>query len=258
MGEMANAKQGSIKTVSDSALVERLQSILVNAADGRRNVSDDAQYPNFRRELTRRKLPTPPLVSTHPSVDSFSAFIRGVGSKPERVARVRQEFEAVLQFAATEAARPSGTNASAWTGQRTLREQIAIIRGLAPMAAEEVEALADLVEKRRFNDPMTADAIACLRELHSALGQLIAEVDRGSLTQTALKKIEANRQKLLGLLREGAKMTVVAPAMTLGVINILSWMNGVNTDSTMVAGIYASILGADALKSIGKRTSISG
>jgi len=153
--------------------------------------------------------------------------------------------------------RPTTVKASDWTGRRSFREQVGVVRELAPLALREIEVLADLVEKERFNDPVTVDAIACLRELHAQLGALIADVDRGGLTKAAVAALEANRQKLVGLMREGAKVTVVAPAMTLGVMHMLSWMSGVASDSTMVAGIYAAILGADVLKSIGKRTSIA-
>ncbi|HEX7820256.1 MAG TPA: hypothetical protein VF463_06515 [Sphingobium sp.] len=56
--------------------------------------------------------------------------------------------------------------ASSWTGRRTVREQVTIVRGLAPLALGELEALADLIESRRFNDPITADAVQCLRDMH--------------------------------------------------------------------------------------------
>jgi len=60
--------------------------------------------------------------------------------------------------------------ASLWTGIRTMKEQVAIVRGLAPVALTEIDALADLIESKRFNDPITADAVQCLRELHQQLG----------------------------------------------------------------------------------------
>jgi hypothetical protein len=149
------------------------------------------------------------------------------------------------------------TEASSWTGRRTLREQVAVVRELAPLAIAEVEALADFVEAKRFNDPVTVDAIKCLRELHTQLGELLAAVEGGSLTKDAVAAIEANRSKLVGLLQEGAKVIVVAPAMTLGVMHLLSWLGGVAVDSTMVSGVFAAILGADVLKSMAKNTSLS-
>lgn len=151
----------------------------------------------------------------------------------------------------------AAVSASAWTGKRSVREQIAIVRELAPMALRDIEALADIVGERRLNDEITADAVSCLRELHVQLGELIAAVDQGSLTKALVEAVEANRSRFVRLLRDGAKVTAVAPAMTLGVVHILSWLTGVQSDSTMVAGVYGSLLTADVLKSISKRTSVS-
>lgn len=147
---------------------------------------------------------------------------------------------------------------SEWTGRRTVGEQIAVVRSLAPMALAEVDALARLVEERRFNDELTAEAIACLRQLHAQLGELIDLADRRSLTREAVAGLEARRTQLLTLLGRGAKVTMVAPALTFGVMHLLAWISGVGIDSTMVTGVYGSILGADALAGIGKKTGLRG
>lgn len=146
---------------------------------------------------------------------------------------------------------------SAWTGRRTIREQVVIVRELAPVALRELDGLADLVESRRYNDPITADAIACLRELHGQLGELLTAVDEGRLTRDAVEAIERNKQRLAHLVEEGAKLTIVAPAMTFGIMHLLSWLSGVPVDSTLASSVFATIVGADALKSIGKSSSIA-
>lgn len=147
--------------------------------------------------------------------------------------------------------------ASSWTGRRTIREQVAIVRGLGPVALREIDELASIVENKRFNDPITADAIQCLRELHQQLGELIAAIDRGAMTRDAVEAIEANRQKLVHYIGEGAKLTLVAPAMTFGIMHVLAWMTGVPVDSTMASTVFASIVGADALASISKKSSLA-
>lgn len=147
--------------------------------------------------------------------------------------------------------------ASTWTGRRTIREQVVIVRELAPLALAEIDVLASLIESRRFNDPVTADAIICLRQLHEQLGELIIAVDRGGMTRQAVEAIEANRQRLLHYVEEGAKLAMVAPAMTFGVMHILAWMTGVPIDSTLASTVFGAIVGADALKSFGKRSSIA-
>ena len=147
--------------------------------------------------------------------------------------------------------------ASSWTGRRTIREQVAIVRDLAPVALREVDELASIVESRRFNDPITADAVQCLRELHQQLGELISAIDRGSMTREAVEAIEANRQKLVHYVTEGAKLTVVAPTMTFGIMHVLAWLTGVPIDSALVSTVFGAVVGADALKSLNKRSSLA-
>lgn len=162
------------------------------------------------------------------------------------VAQANRNFEEKNTFAA-----------SAWTGRRTLREQVSVVRGLAPVALTELDTLATLIEEKRFNDPITADSVACLRELHDQIGELLSAVDRGQLTRSAVEAIEKNRQRLTKLVSDGAKLTVVAPAMTFGIMHLLAWISGVPIDSTMVSAIYGSVVGADALSSIGKKSSLA-
>ncbi len=147
--------------------------------------------------------------------------------------------------------------ASSWTGRRTMGEQVAIVRGLAPVALNEIDALADMVESKRFNDPITADAVQCLRELHHQIGELIDAVDRGNLSRNAVEAIEANRERLTHYLTQGAKLTMVAPAMTFGIMHLLAWLSGVPIDSTIVSTVYGSVVGADALKAFSKKSTLA-
>jgi hypothetical protein len=147
---------------------------------------------------------------------------------------------------------------SAWTGRRTIKEQVSIVRELAPVALRELDVLANLVESKRYNDPVTADAIACLRELHSQLGELLTAVDDGRLTRETVEAIERNKQKLVHYIHGGAKLMVVAPAMTLGIMHLLSWLSGVPVDSTLVSSVFGTIVAADALKSLGKTSTLAG
>lgn len=148
-------------------------------------------------------------------------------------------------------------SASAWTGRRTIREQVVIVRELGPVALREMDELASLIERRRFNDPLTADAVQCLRELHRQLGELLAAVDQGSLTREAVESLERNKQQLVHLVKEGAKLMVVAPAMTFGIMHLLSWLTGVPVDSTLASSVFGTIVGADALKSLGKKSTLA-
>lgn len=170
----------------------------------------------------------------------------------------RRSYDEIIRGLEQQVADADNTYAaSSWTGRRTTREQVAIVRGLAPVALREIDELASLVESKRFNDPITADAIKSLRDLHSQLGELISAIDRGAMTRATVEAIEANREKLAHLIKEGAKLTAVAPAMTFGVMHILAWLTGVPIDSTLVSTVFGSIVGADALKSFNKKSSLA-
>jgi hypothetical protein len=180
---MASRKTGSLKQVSDAFLAERLQSILINAADGRRSVGDDSQYPNLRRELLRRVSSGPPLLSTHPSVDSFSAYIRGIRGKPARVERVRSEFSPLID--AVSGPIISSIESSDWTGVESKTERLLIVRNLLPLAQAAVEGMIAVLSDTGGNGAPLLDhkqeAVEQLRKLHGALGDLLAAADSGHL-----------------------------------------------------------------------------
>lgn len=170
----------------------------------------------------------------------------------------RQLFQDIIVQTEQKTPEPSAAHASSsWTGRRTVREQITIVREIAPIALREIDTLANIVERERFNDPITADAIDCLRDLHRQLGELLNIIDSGAVSREAVERIERDKERLALLIKEGAKLTVVAPAMTLGIMHLLSWLSGSPIDSTLVSSVFATIVGADALKSLNKKTSIA-
>ena len=231
-------------------------------------VGVDATAPRFSEDggsKARRLRRILPSLSGGKQAKLLSAFLKYRDS-PARDSRVdlldeewRRAYTAIISSLEKQVVEADNTYAaSSWTGRRTMSEQVAIVRGLAPVALGEIEALADLVESKRFNDPVTADAVQCLRELHHQLGELIDAVDRGNLTRKAVEAIEANREKLTHYITQGAKLTMVAPAMTFGIMHLLAWMSGVPIDSTIVSAVYGSIVGADVLKVLSKKSSLAG
>lgn len=174
---------GSLKQRSDAFLGERLQSILVNAAEGRRSVGDDSQYPDLRKELLRRVGDALPLLTNHPTVDSFSAYIRGIKGKPARVQRVRDEFAPLL--AELSGGSSISTDSSTWTGVQTRSERLSVVRNILPLALAAVEGMiASLSDTGGNGAPLLnerEEAVENLRKLHGALGDLLAAADAGQL-----------------------------------------------------------------------------
>jgi hypothetical protein len=252
-----NMKGGYVLDFSDRTFDEFIaHEVGVDATAPRYSEDGGSKARRLRRIL--------PSLAAGQQAKLLRAFLKYRNS-PARDNRVdllddewRQAYETIIQGLEQQVADADTTYAaSSWTGIRTIREQVAIVRGLAPVALGEIDALADLIESKRFNDPITADAVQCLRELHRQLGELIDAIDRGNMTRAAVEAIEANRQKLTHYIMEGAKLTMVAPAMTFGIMHLLAWLSGVPIDSTLVSTVFGSIVGADALKSLNKKSSLA-
>ena len=166
--------------MTDAAVVERVQSILINAAEGRRSVGDDQRYTDLRKMMNRRRLDTPHLVSTHPTVDSFAAYIKGI-DRPQRVETVRKDFGPLIQ--AINVSDAPSVHAEAWTGPKRPVERLQAARTLLPLAQVAVESMiAKLSEPNPNGAPLLEgreDALQHLRDLYRTLGELLAAVDAG-------------------------------------------------------------------------------
>lgn len=133
------ARRPAIRIDDDlETLIQRLQSILINAAEGQRSVVDDRQYPELRRKLSKLGN-MPGLVSTHPSVDSFVAFIKGIDGRPARVERVRQEFGPLFQN--PDEFGSNDVSSENWTGVSRPPEKVKAVRTLLPLAQAAVEGM---------------------------------------------------------------------------------------------------------------------
>lgn len=228
-------------SVNGGSKANRLRSILHSLPAG--------QQAKLLRALLGHR--DSPAFTGHDRLDDEwrETYLKIITSLEQRVSDADEVYSSEDAVSAT---------SSAWTGRRTIREQVTVVRELAPVALGELDELANLVESKRFNDPETTEAIQCLRDLHRQLGELIEAVDRGYLTRDAVESFEQNRQRLIGYIKDGAKLTVIAPAMTFGIMHLLSWISGVPVDSTLLSTVYGSVVGHDVLKSLTKRSSLAG
>jgi len=183
----------SRKQLDDRALGERLESILINTADGRRSVADDRQYPDLRNTLISRGLEMPALVLTHPTLDSFAAAIRKLATKDERVRQVRDQFEPFFDELDQRAS--SEADSTMWTGTEGRAARLKLVRGLLPLAQSAVDSMiATLSEPNANGAPLLdsrLDAIEELRKLHHALGELLTAVDNGHLDDDLGENLQA-------------------------------------------------------------------
>lgn len=180
---MAKRPKAAKRPETPKAIAERLQSILINAAEGRRSVSDDGQYSGLRRKLDLNSAAMPDLLRTHPSVDSFSAYIKGIKNKKERVQQIRQEFGPLLGLA--ENVPNTGFNADAWTGIESGIARVRAVKSLLPLARSAIEGLISALSEQNPNGAPLLDqheeAIENLRRLHQTLGSLLEAADSGHL-----------------------------------------------------------------------------
>jgi hypothetical protein len=210
-------------SLNDLELAQRLQSILINAAEGRRSVSDDSQYSDMRKEFLRRKLEAPGFVRTHPSVDSFSALIKGTKKKADRVSQVREQFALTLngleKIAAIDA------DSSAWTGIQSPTAKLKAVRALLPLAQAAVEGMISVLEEPGSNGgPVLderAEAIDNLRALHKSLGELLQAADSGHLDDQLGEGLAAEAARYAKRAAQALKsdpMPYVASSLLLGLL----------------------------------------
>jgi hypothetical protein len=175
---MVARKAGPQKQFSIGDASKRLQSILINAAEGRRSIADDRDYPKLRGELLKGQVELPPMVVPHPTLDSFVAYIRGIEDKRERVALIRAEFKNHVDGNAS-----GYIDSEGWTGPKRPAEKLYAARTLLPVARASVNSLIESLSEPNPNGaPMMEDrkeALKNLRELHRTLGELLAAVDAG-------------------------------------------------------------------------------
>lgn len=133
------------------------------------------------------------------------------------------------------------TPAHLWTGRPTLRDRLIVARSAAPLLVIELDTLIAVVEGERLNDMETAQALDVLKALHRDLGALINELDSRA-GEKLLSDIAQKHANLISLIKRGAKIGVVAPALTIGISHLLAGLTGAAIDSTMVSTIFASIV----------------
>jgi hypothetical protein len=162
------------------------------------------------------------LVLTHPSVDSFSAYIKGIDSKPARVERVRSEFSTV--FEAIEFENAKVADASAWTGIPGRVTRLQTVRTLLPLAEAAVESMITTLSAPNPNGaPILEEreeAVKHLRDLHRTLGELLSAVDAGhfedQLGQSLLAEAARYAKRAARSLRDDP-MPYLSSALLLGV-----------------------------------------
>jgi hypothetical protein len=189
--------------MEDDDAVLRLQSIMLDACEGRRDLGIDREYKRLRKPLIQRadlSDTVPKFVRSHQDLTSFWSYIRGVSDQWEpRRQHVRSTFEPL--FARIEGRTLPPVRSAKWTGRRTAAQQAQIVLSLGYDALRGVELLLEEQERALHNggpvDPEQEEAIGKLKELHGALGELIGLAENGRPLGGQLGNVRSLKDNLL-------------------------------------------------------------
>lgn len=251
--------------MSDEEAVQRLQSILILACEGNKDLSHGRDYKALRGPLISRPDladVVPRFVRAERDLMSFWAYVKRHSSKwEERRQHVWASFEPL--FDRVEGRTKPPRNSAAWTGRRTPAQQARIVLAMVPDAQLAIELLLEEQQRGLHNggdiDPERQQGIELLKELHAALGDLLRLAETGQGLTQQLQLVKAIKDKALAMSRETLGVTLagipqMASSSVFGLaaytfINIIS--KGVSDDVSI--GASAAVMAAHTAGAIAKK-----
>lgn len=165
----------------------------------------------------------------------------------------RREAAALLARAEMKPTFHGEHTSSAWTGRYTPKQQAKLVLSVAPLALNALDELVSSVEELRLNDPEALDALAALKELHAALGELLILAERGRALKKAFSRFEASKARAAVAISNTAQVMIVAPTVAIGASYMLSLLSGMPVSDSMLTALCATMIGKDALLTLAKR-----
>jgi hypothetical protein len=242
--------------MTDEEAVERLQSILILACEGNKDLSHGRDYKALRAPLVRRPDladVVPKFVRSQRDLNSFWSYIKRHDPTWEnRREHVWASFRPLFDRVEGKTAPP--TAASAWTGRRTPQQQARIVLAMVPDARLAIEMLLEEQQRGLHNggdvEPERLQGIQRLKELHGALGELLRLAETGQNLTGQLRLVKEIKDKTLAMSKETLSLTLagipqMASSSVFGLaaytfINIIS--KGVS-DTTSI-GASAAVMAA--------------
>lgn len=189
--------------LTDEEAIQRLQSLVIGACDGVRDLVNDRDYTRLRRPLLGRpdlRDVVPSFIRSQRDLTSLWNYLRGIGRERElRRQHVWTAFGPLFDRIHGRTRPPVA--AASWTGKRTVGQQAQIVLSIGPTAFEAVDMLLDEQERPLHNlgpvDPERLKGIAQLKELHAALGELIVLAQSGHPLTDQLQRVRALKDRAL-------------------------------------------------------------
>ena len=221
--------------ISDNDAVHRLQSLMLLACEGNKDLSNGREYRSIRSHLLRRldlSDVVPKYIRSHRDLASFWQFIKSYAPKWEdRRKMVRSTFEPL--FDRVEGRTSPPTQSAKWTGRRSATQQARVVISLGYDALLGVDLLLEEQERPFHNggpiDEERADAIRKLKDLHRELGELVTLAEAGAPLEQKLNSVRAAKDKVLawstspmGLSLASVPLTGAATVLGVGVMYLVN------------------------------------
>lgn len=246
--------------LDDKAAITRIQSFMVNVAEGQRNIAEDRQYTELRKVARNRpelRDRLPDFVVTHKSLDSFSAYIREIDSRSLRVEMVRSEFRDLLRILSQD--KPASVDSSSWTGKPTVAQQAVIVRKASLEAITAIDHLLAEQDRRLSNggpvEPEEQAAIDRLKQLRSALDILIKAVEAGQPYGAQMRRIGMLGAKSLTDFRAGLAADFASMSASFAPVTVAAFAYALCQSVGMAVEGSAMIGAAAATGPVAKRFS---
>jgi hypothetical protein len=243
--------------MTDKEAAERLRSLVLAVSDGNRGLSNENAYKRLRRvAIGRPDLADvlPSFVRSQRDFALLSGHLKAMGTDRQlRRDEIAEAFGPLIDRVEGRTRPP--VRSSRWTGKRTVKQQAQIVLSLAPTAFQAVDMLLDEQERPLHNggpvEPERLDAIAQLRDLHGALGELIALAQAGRPFESQLQTVRALKDRAFQWSKETYELMLAqSPLMaSSAVYGTAIWYltNLITKDVSASATMSAGVLGATAL-----------
>lgn len=222
------------------------------AAPTRHAVSSKTLEPNWKMYFDGHDTPQP-MLWDNPAPEDDKPQGRPDPARGNNEVQVDIARSAGFPAGASGAAASAGTAASAWTGRRSPLEQARVVKSLAPRALNELDQVIAAMEQQRFNDALAAETLEALRQLHDAIGLLLAAANAKRPLDAAVSALGGHKDRLAQLLKHGAKVAIVAPAWTFGISHLLAMLMDTEVDTALVAGVYAAFIAEEFARAASKK-----
>jgi hypothetical protein len=218
-------------------------------------------YKAFRANLRARpdlKDVAPPAIDRNRDFGAFWSWAKGFDPSWEpRRRHIRDTFAALFDRLEAQATTPPSdvADSSRWTGRRTTAVQARVVLSLAPDAMSALEEIVERLELPFHNggprDPQVDQALAALRELHGALGELLEAARQGLPLDERLGALRSKGRgvflwstETFGMTLGGLPLAGTTTALACGVSKILTVMAGMPLAQAATIGVGAAAANA--------------